>query len=125
MLGSLPTSLVECSVSTWSKCDFSANTNLTSLKINLDQAVRVTFPTQLKGLCVEGNMVAASNIHSVELEWFRCSVASFRLTPEFLATLPRTLRLVEGWFDPPALEDRLTDFFPLYGSPFSLRHWND
>ena len=111
----LPTSLVKCSIRLGFDFDFSPFTNLTSLSVRLQPNVRVTFPTALKRLCLKEGQLDQSNIADVVLESFK-SGFGHQITREVLETLPKTLKRIEGTFEPQSLKESLSEMFPLLES---------
>lgn len=67
----LPTSLKECELTLFRTFDFSALTQLTFLKITIKGWPKVTFPTQLETLWIDG-MMDMNNIKDVALKEFWC-----------------------------------------------------
>ena len=108
----LPTSLVKCGLCVECDTDLSPLTLLTELSPQLEQGVRVMFPTQLKKLRIFAGRLADSNIGDVALESFK-SGCSRRITQGKLERLPKTFREFRGEFHPDSLRDHLGALFPL------------
>ena len=107
-----PTSLVEYTVELQSDTDFSPLTHLTSLSLSLEASVKVTFPTGLKELTIDGGGLGESNIGDVALESLNARCA-YPLTRGDLEKLPKTLKRIYGNFEPESLEEHLGEIFPL------------
>ena len=106
-----PTSIVEYRVSLCSVTDLSFLTNLTSLSLSLEWGTRVTFPTGLKKLVINGGKLSDSNISAVSLEYLE--MWGGPVTHDDLAKLPKTLRMIDGLFYPESLKEHLGETFPL------------
>ena len=81
------------------------------MDISLYQDVTVTFPTRLKRLYIGYGQLGKSNIGDVALEVL--SGWKFQITLDILEKLPKTLRNIDGSFDPPSLEQCICEMFPL------------
>ena len=108
----LPMSLVRCDITLQSDFDLSPLTNLTSLEVSMEPDVRVTFPTGLKELSINKGELTNTNVGNVALESFKSRWPS-RITRAELERLPKTLKKVDGQFEPESLKNRLPEFFPL------------
>ena len=111
----LPTSLVECVLRVECDTDLSPHTRLTALSLWLPRGVRVTFPTQLKNLCIFDGGLDNSNIGDIALETFKAGCSRL-FTQDELERLPKTIRKVHGEFDPDSRKNILGELFPLMQS---------
>ena len=113
-ISGLPSSLVECKVRLLSDTDLSSFNNLTMLDISLHSKIRVTFPTGLKKLYVSSGQPFQSNISDVALESYELKGWPRQITQEDLEKLPKTLKHIDGFFEPESLKEHLHEMFPLY-----------
>ena len=110
----LPTSLVSCTCLLDRDVGLSTLTQLSSLNVTLEVPVSLTFPTQLKHLTKYGSGdFGETNISEVALDMFWCRGQSV-ITAEFLEKLPKTLRIIQGTFEPATLKERLPEMFPRF-----------
>ena len=78
----------------------------------MESGVHVTFPTQLKKLYLVDGRLDNSNIGDVALETFKSELGRL-ITRDELERLPKTLKKIEGRFEPASLKDHLREMFPL------------
>ena len=74
--------------------------------------VRATFPTGLKELYVTSGTLDNTNTGDVSLVTFE-SWCHRKITSDDLERLPKTLKKIEGRFEPASLKDHLREMFPL------------
>ena len=79
------------------------------------------FPTCLRELRIDGEgTLLDSNIHDVALESLEYSPKFHFLTEYVLEGLPKTLRRIQGNFEPASLKQSLHKTFPLIEAPKNL-----